>query len=178
MSRTCAVALAALSGCAVFRVHDRPGRGPRGELVLKAVREEHPRKLAEGYGFHVIPRGRPPIERVSRAESPIVLSDLPPGRYRIEVEGKGIDRESVRVKVRPGRRIVVLFFAPNAKALRHWRAAAETAGKILLYAVLNAGYFLFRAVLGLDDDERCGHCRCSPCSCPGRQGESPRWKTR
>lgn len=158
-----------LSGCAVFRVGLEITGEPKGEIALKAVKRDEPEKLAAGYEFLVVREGRNFGWHLSRADGPVLLKDLAPGRYNVSATGLRIQRHETDVEVTPGRRTVVELLVRDARRSDRMASAAEMVGNFFLYTVFGvAALFIWLWGLTVPDepDDTCTRCTRDPCVCP------------
>jgi len=183
MVRILAIALATCilaSGCSVIRVEERPMAGPEGSIELMALRRDDPGELTSGYEFRVKGQGHDSGWIAADPACPILLPDLPPGTYRIEVQGRGISKKRFEVEIRAGVRTAIAVLRKNVKRNDRLEKAAEDVGNALAQAgqvvLVGLGYVAYgilwlcvEGCLGDDDDD--DEETCPPDPAPSRTRE-------
>lgn len=161
MIRFLATAVLLASGCSVVRVDEVPMDGSLGAVEIKAIKRDDPDELTWGYAFLLKGPGTKPVWITAEPSGPVLLPNLKPGPYTVEVRGKGISPKRFEVDIRAGVRTSIAVLRKNVKRNERIEALAAATGKAILYSVGFVGYVLIvlpiQACLdgdtGDDDDE-------------------------
>jgi len=153
-------AVASATGCSSLVLSESeagPETDPsRGEVRLKAPRRGSSDQ-ARGYAFLLRAPDGSLVAETPSGGGPWAFEDLPPGKYEVRISGRKIRSFSVDVKVKPGRRSTLTFYAWRERASGAAEDVAIVTGKTLFYTVLGVIYIPWLCVqetlLDIDDDD-------------------------
>ena len=131
-----------VSGCTTVELEDEVIEGDRGEVGFQAIKK----KLKWGYLLHLTQHGHLVGWIKSRGDRRVVLSDVKPGTYDVNVSGRRIEPFSVEIEVDAGRRSTVTVNI-GSSAPAHFRSSMTLVGEFLLEVLKGVGIVALGALL-------------------------------
>ncbi len=152
-----------LSACTAVRIDSSPTDGPDASLTVRAL--EHGTTLTRDYRFDIEKEGK----LLAGFDASGILVNLRPGRYRVHIRGRGIDRTKVKIDLHGGEHTTCTLLAGHARRLERYeetfKEVLATIGRVVAYTVLAIAVIaalLLDACTDGDEDDR------DDCSAPLR----------